>query len=337
MNSMNAEMNQPSVYRDGIIIDGSVSAPPSTLYASQLRSAGLTVANWTVSGGFEDTVSALQRINEFHWLLEQHPEETLLVERADDVVEAKRSRRLGIMLAFQGAGPLGHNVHFVRTFHRLGVRMIGLTYNEGNAYAAGCLEPSNGGLTSFGIQLVREMNRIGVIVDLTHVGERSSLEAVELSEKPVVFSHSNAAGRQPNPRNITDRQMRACAEKGGVIGLAVFSAFVGETRGGRQPGLEEYFGHIDYALDLIGPDHVAIGTDIFIDHTDGVWWHAVTGRLYPEVTQGMSFRTHNIAGFDHQVEFPSVVEKMLGRGYDESTVRKIIGENWLRVFRDVWK
>jgi len=325
-----------SVYRDGIVIDGSVSAPPSSDYALQLRSSGLTVANWTVSGGFEDTVSALQRVNEFHWLLEQYPEETLPIERADDIARAKRSGRLGIMLAFQGAGPLGRNVHLVRTFYRLGVRMIGLTYNESNSYAAGCLEPSNGGLTSLGIQLVREMNRIGMIVDLTHVGERSSLEAIEVSEKPVVFSHSNAAARQANPRNLTDRQMRACAERGGVIGLAVFSAFVGDTRDGRQPGLEEYLRHIDYTLNLVGPDHVAIGTDIFADHTGGVWWHAVTGRLYPEVTQGMTFKTHNIRGFDHPSDFPSVAQQLLDR-YDEATVRKIIGENWVRVFRQVWK
>jgi membrane dipeptidase len=330
------EVYGPSVYREGVVIDGSVSAPPSSSYALDLQRAGLTVANWTVSGGYEETVGALQRINEFHWLLEQFPEQTLLIEKIADITRAKREGKLGIMLAFQGAGPLGRNVHLIRTFHRLGIRMIALTYNEGNAYASGCTEPSDGGLTSLGIQAVQEMNRIGVIVDLSHVGERSSLEAIEVSEDPVVFSHSNPAALQANPRNLSDSQMRACAAKGGVIGLAVFSAFVGETRGGRRPGLDEYLRHMDYLLDLVGPNHVGVGTDIMVDHTDGVWWRAVTKRLYPEVTQGMTFETHNILGFEHQLEFPAVAQVMLDRGYQEETVRKLIGGNWLRVFGRVW-
>ena len=98
----------------------------------------------------------------------------------------------------------------------------------------------------------------------------------------------------------------------------------------------EYFRQMDYALNLVGPDHVAIGTDILVDHTDGVWWRAVTGRLYPEVSQGMTYETHNIAGFMRQTDFPAVAQAMLDHGYDKETVRKIIGANWQRVFRQVW-
>jgi membrane dipeptidase len=180
------------------------------------------------------------------------------------------------------------------------------------------------------------MNRIGMLIDLSHVGRRARLEAIEASADPVIFSHSNPRALHGNPRNISDEQMRACAAKGGVVGLATFSAFVGDTSDGRHPGLDDYFRQMDHVLDLIGPAHVGIGTDIFLDPTDGVWWRAVTGRLYPEVSQGMTYETHNIEGFMHYSDFPSVAESMLRHGYDEPTVRQILGGNWRRVYSQVW-
>ena len=132
---------------------------------------------------------------------------------------------------------------------------------------------------------------------MSHVGRRSSLDAIETSDDPVVFSHSNPDTLQANQRNISDEQIKACAAKGGVICLSVFSAFVGETAGGRHPGVHEFFKQVDYVMELVGPDHVGIGTDIFWDPSDGVWWRAVTGRVYPGVSQGMTYETHNIAGF----------------------------------------
>ena len=213
-----------SVYRDSIVIDGLAVGPPSGKLVQDLIAAGITACNWTVSSHREDTLQGLNKIIQFYWLLEQFPQVALLVEKASDIERAKKERKLGIIFCFQTTSPLGTNVHLVRVFHRLGVRIIQLTYMEGNALAAGCLEPSNSGLTSLGIQALQEMNRIGVLIDLSHVGERSSLEAIEISEDPVIFSHSNARKVQENPRNISDEQMKSCAAKGGVIGLASFSA-----------------------------------------------------------------------------------------------------------------
>jgi membrane dipeptidase len=326
----------PEVYCQTVVIDGLLAAPPSGRVVEQLLAAGISACNWTVSSHSDETLTAINKIIQFYWLLEQFPDRTLLVETGSDLERAKREGKLGIVLGFQGGNPLGRNVHLVRIFHRLGVRIIQLTYNEGNVLAAGALEPSDGRLTSLGIQAVQEMNRIGMLVDLSHVGRRASLEAIEVSTDPVIFSHSNPRALQENPRNISDDQIRACAAKGGVVGLATFSAFVGDTSNGRHPGIADYFRQMDYVLDLVGPDHVGIGTDIFLDPTDGVWWRAVTGRLYPAVSQGMTWDTHNIAGFMHQSDFPSVAASMLQRGYDETTVRKILGDNWRRVFRQVW-
>src|SRR5436190_2097643 len=250
----------PDIYRASLVIDGLVVAPPSGRVVRDLLAAGITGCNWTVASHSDETLTAINKIVQFYWLLEQFADCTLLVERADDLSRAKRERKLGIILGFQSGSPLGRNPHLVRVFHRLGVRIMQLTYNEGNALAAGCLEASNGGLTSLGVQAVQEMNRTGMVIDLSHVGARASLEAIELSQ----------------------------------------------------------------------------ATDIFMDPTDGVWWRAVTGRLYPEVSQGMTYATHNIAGFMHQSELPAVAEAMLRRGYDEHTVGKVLGENWRRVYSQVW-
>jgi membrane dipeptidase len=326
----------PEVYRNNIVIDGLAVAQPSGKLVQEWIGAGITACNWTVVSHREDTNTALNKITQFYWLLEQFPRHTILVENGADIDRAKKEEKLGIILGFQGTGPLGFNVNLLRIFHRLGVRIIALAYNESSPFAAGCTEPSDGGLTSLGIQAVQEMNRLGIVVDLSHVGPRSSMEAIELSSDPVIFSHSNPSALQPNPRNIPDELMRACASKGGVIGLATFSAFVGETKGGRQPTLDEYFRQMDYVINLVGADHVAVGTDIFVDQTDGVWWRAVTGRLYPEVSQGMTYETHNIAGFMHQTDFPAVAEAMIKHGYTEDAVRKIVGGNWHRVYRQVW-
>jgi membrane dipeptidase len=328
---------RPPVYQSTVVIDGLVVAPPSGRVVEELLAAGISGCNWTVTSHSDETLTAINKIIQFYWLLEQFPDRTLLVERDADLDRAKAERKLGIILGFQGGSPLGRNVHLVRAFHKLGVRIIQLTYNESNALAAGALESSDGGLTSLGVQAVQEMNRIGMLVDLSHAGRRASLEAIEASHHPVIFSHSNPRALQENPRNISDEQIRACAAKGGVVGLATFSAFVGDTSNGRHPGLADYLRQMDYMLNLVGPDHVGIGTDIFLDPTDGVWWRAVTGRLYPEVSQGMTYETHNIAGFMHQSDFPAATEAMLRHGYDEDTVRKILGNNWRRVFKQVWE
>jgi membrane dipeptidase len=326
----------PGVYRDNLVVDGLVVAPPSGKFVQELVDARITACNWTVVSHREDTATALSKITQFYWLLEQFPECTLLVEKGSDIERAKMEKKLGIILGFQGTGPLGYNVNLLRIFHRLGVRVIQLAYNESSPFATGCLEPSNSGLTSLGIQLVQEMNRLGVVIDLSHVGHRASMETIELSQDPVIFSHSNPSALQQNPRNIPDDLIRACAAKGGVIGLSTFSAFVGETRGGRHPALEEYLHQMDHVLGLVGSDHVAIGADILVDATDGVWWRAVTGRLYPDISQGMTYETHNVSGYMHPTDMPTVANAMLSHGYADETVRKIIGANWRRVFGRVW-
>lgn len=328
----------PPFLADTPIIDGSLSGVSSMPFLETLLQGGFHAANWTVAGGFGDgTLSTLAKIAERYSLIEQHPERLLLVERVADIERAKRERKLGVVLGFQGIETLEGRFHLLAIYHKLGVRVVGLTYNNRNAVGAGCLEPDDGRMTRFGVEVVREMNRLGILVDLTHVGNRTSLDAAAASSAPVVFSHSNAKAVRDNPRNLSDEQIRACAATGGVVGIATFADFVGDTAGGRRPTLDEYFRHIDHVAQLVGVDHVGIGTDIFADPTHGTWWNSNTRMRYPEICGGMTYETHGLAGFEHHTEFPAVVEAMERRGYSQGDIVKVVGGNWLRVFRAAWR
>ena len=332
---MSTQGNVGAIFKDGIVIDGLVAGNHGEDLIRHLRDCEMTAGNWTVAGHSDDVASALLRMEGVRWVVGRLPDRALLVENADDVARAKREGRYGILMGFQGAEPIGHEFHLVAVFWRLGLRVLGLTYNERNLLGDGCLEPENRGLTHYGIQIVRDCNSLGVLVDLTHAGERTSLDAIAISTKPCIFSHSNPVATRANPRNVTDGQMKAAAENGGVTCLSAFSDFVGDTKGGRRPTLDELTRQIEYAVDLVGTDHVGIGSDITIGHGGAAWWDNNTRRRYPEITGGMTGETHNILGYDDYKGIHRVAEGLLNRGYAPGDVRKILGGNLQRVLTAV--
>jgi membrane dipeptidase len=324
-----------AIFKEGIVIDGLVAGNHSEGLVNHLLACGMTAGNWTVAGHSDDLVSAAVRMEGSRWIVGRLPNKAFIVENAEDVDRAKREGGYGIILGFQGAEPLGHEFHLVAVFWRLGLRILGLTYNQRNLVGDGCLEPENRGLTHFGIQVVRDCNSLGILVDLTHAGEKTSLDAIEISTKPCVFSHSNPAATRSNPRNVTNGQMKAVAEKGGVTCLSAFSDFVGDTRGGRRPALNELTGQIEYAVDVVGIDHVGIGSDIHIGFGTAAWWDNNTKRRYPETTGGMTAETHNVLGYEDYKGVAQVAEGLLKRGYGPGDLRKILGGNLQRVLTAV--
>src|SRR5207249_2922710 len=175
------------------------------------------------------------------------------------VIEAaKRAGKVAVVLQFQGGTPLDYNANLVEAFYRLGVRVIQLTYNERNPLGDGCTERTDAGLSDLGVRVIAEMNRLGVAVDLSHVGYRTSMEAIEASAAPVIFSHSNARAVCDSARNLTDDQMRAAAARGGVIGVNAFPAFVARHQ---APTVEHLLDHIEYMVRVVGDDHVGLGFD----------------------------------------------------------------------------
>lgn len=326
-----------AVQRGVRIFDGLLTGPPSPILVDRLLRTGYYGVNWTVADHADSLESALHNIATFYWLCDAAPDRVKIVSSATDLNDVEDGGRLRIVMGFQGAEPLGKSFHFLSIFHALGLRILQLTYNDANYVGSGCLEPDDHGLTHFGIQVIREMNRLGMLVDVTHAGVKTSLDAIATSASPVVFSHSNARSVRNNPRNLTDEQMCAVAERGGVIGIATFADFVADTTKG-QPTLDQFLDHIRYVVDLVGIDHVAIGTDIMnTADTAGIWWNANTKRRYPELCGAMDEHMHGIDGFEVWDDFGRVVEGLGHRGFNDQAIEKIIGGNFLRVLRSVLK
>jgi membrane dipeptidase len=326
-----------ALHRESIVIDGTTFFCRG--YTDRLERAGVTALNTTTAWPDDDFDIAARRIEEYYALVREDPK-IAIVENAAHIERLKREGRVGIIIAFQNARPIGSHLERVETFWRLGVRTIQLTYNTRNFIGDGVMEESDAGLSRFGRAVVREMNRVGVLIDLSHVGRRTSLEAIEVSEKPCVFTHSNPHALVPVPRNIGDEQMKAVAAKGGLVGCSSFAAL--NWRGGDEPPtLDQFVDCIDYAVNLVGVDHVSIGTDS----------EATKGAYPPELRASLRRKYAGTTGAFHQKfpefppmkgleeglgDWPKITRRLLERGYKADDVRKIIGGNMLRVMRQVW-
>lgn len=253
------------------------------------------------------------------------------VERVEDISEAKRNGQLGVIFGIQNTTWIEQERERIRLLYKLGLRTLQLTYMERNWVGDGCLEPENRGLTNFGMQVVRECNRLGIVIDCSHVGIQTTLDAARYSSQPIIISHTAVRAITENPRCVTDEQMKAVADKGGTIGITTFSPFI---RTDRQPTMEDYLTHFDHAIDLIGEDHVTFATDWFDGKTRVNW---ATPWYYPEVTQGKQYDGLGLIGFRTRAELVDVVEAMLRRGWSEVRIRKILGGNFIRVLKEVWK
>lgn len=327
------------LHRESIIVDSlgghivSPEPPPvgGKPYLQRLAESGVTALNITLVAHADDMERAFWEMYAYYNLLTAQPEKTRLVENVSDIHAAKAEGKIGIVFGFQGAMPIGPRIERWTIFHKLGLRVCALTYQERNVFGDGCMEPENRGLTAYGHQAVSEMNRLGIAVDLSHVGERTSLDAIAASRSPVVFSHSNVRALCPSRRNLTDEQIKACAATGGAIGITPHSELSYKTHGVR-PTMDDYLNHIEYVADLVGTDHVGIGSDMFESYTK-VTWEAQTKRMY---RLPWFFETMYSDGFSKMSDLPRVTEGLVARGFSDGEVQAILGQNWLRVFGQIW-
>jgi membrane dipeptidase len=265
----------------------------------------------------------------------------LHVLRVDDIARAKKDGKLGIIFHFQNTQPLERNAGLVEVYYRLGVRMMQLTYNLKNWVGDGCDELTDAGLSLFGRQVIREMNRVGMVVDLSHTGYRTTMDAMEVCEATPVFSHSGVKAVHDSPRNLRDDQVKAVAAKGGVIGLNGFPAFVSKRR---WPTVDDLVDHAAHIANLVGTDHISVG----IDYYHGQWPFASAqeaAAMYAEALRSGRWRPGTYPKppyrYARGIEVPSklgaLTATLLARGFGEKDVRKIMGENLVRVFTNVWK
>ncbi|WP_137008543.1 dipeptidase [Aquitalea aquatilis] len=319
-----------TLHQDALVIDGLIIAKWSREVFDDMRRGGLSAANCTVSvwEGFQDTVG---NIAEMKKQIRDYSDILTLVRTTDDVRRAKAEGKTGIILGFQNAHAFEDNLGYIEAFADMGVRVVQLCYNTQNLVGTGCYE-RDGGLSGFGREVIAEMNRVGIMVDLSHVGGNTSREAILESKKPVCYSHCLPSGLKEHPRNKSDEELRFIADHGGFIGVTMFPPFL---KRGIEATVDDYVEAMDYIINLVGEDCVGYGTDFTQGYDKGFfdWITHDKGRHRRLTNFGTILNPEGIRTIG---ETPNLTAAMEKAGWTEGKIRKVLGENWLRVFADVW-
>ncbi|MDH4062836.1 MAG: dipeptidase [Acidobacteriota bacterium] len=336
------------VYAKSIVIDAlanpgsmNVSWPPrGPLSAAQreaIASSGITAINVTVSA--DDFEATARNIALWQGEADRYPTLLSVVRRHADIAKAKADGTLGLILGFQNTEMLGRDLSRVEVFHRLGVRIIQLTYNDRNLLGDGCLEPGNAGLSTYGRQVVERMNALGIAVDLSHCGTQTTADGIAASTKPPLITHSGCREVYRHPRSKEDRELKAMADKGGVVGI-YFMPFIGPGPG--APTIEMLMRQIDHAIKVCGVDHVGIGSDLStmpIAETPEYLSEAtkfVNARQSRGISAPDEERPLFIPELNHSRRIEGVARGLQQRKYSTEVIEKIIGGNFHRAFGVIW-
>jgi membrane dipeptidase len=281
----------------------------------------------------------------WHLVARTYPN-TLIAYTGEDIRRAKREHRVALIIAAQGGDFIERKLHRIEAFYRLGLRIMLPAYNAANSICGGCLDHENIGLTRFGQLVVDECNRVGLLLDGSHVGKRATLEIMARSTQPFIFSHSNVRALVDTPRNVDDEQIKACAQTGGVIGLANFGPFTKPADKREWPSLDDFLPHVDHVAQLTGSiEHIGIGTDMSLgtypDHWHDPWgepdYPNPSGNYAEVVTGNVRSPQRALRDFNCYPQVLNLVDRLLAAGYSDQDVHKILGGNFLRVFDQVWK
>ena len=323
-------MNATDLHDDSIVIDGLVIAKWGRALFEDMRKGGITAANCTVSvwEGFQNTVNNIVEMNN---LLEENNDLVIKVRTTNDIRKAKQQGKTGVIMGFQNAHAFEDQLGYVQVFKDLGVGVVQMCYNTQNLVGTGCYE-RDGGLSGFGHEIVAEMNKVGIMCDLSHVGAKTSKEVILASEKPVCYSHCLPSGLKDHPRNKSDEELRFIADHGGFVGVTMFAPFL---KNGIHSTVDDYVEAIAYIFDLVGEDQIGIGTDFTQGHGQPFFEWLTHDKGYARRLTNFG-EIINPEGIRTLGEFPNLTEALLRHGFSETQVRKIMGENWLRVLGEVW-
>ena len=324
-------MGTESLHDDLIVFDGLIVSKWSREVFEDMRRGGITAANCTCSV-WENFRATMDNLAQWKRWFREHGDLLIQVFGTGDIRLAKEQGKTGIVLGFQNVSAFEDQLGYVQLFKDLGVGIVQMAYNTQNLIGSGCYESRDGGLSDFGREIVNEMNRAGIMCDLSHVGAVTSEEVIEASAKPVCYSHCLPSGLKAHPRNKSDAQLRLIAEQGGFIGVTMFPAFLAK---GTDATVADYVEAIDYVVNLTGEDCVGIGTDFtqgygadffeWLTHDKG---YARRLTEFGEIVNPEGMRTLG--------EFPNLTAAMNDAGWPEAKIRKIMGGNWVRVLAEVW-
>ncbi|GAB3026456.1 dipeptidase [Mycobacterium bourgelatii] len=273
---------------------------------------------------FSDTVALLRH---FRYAVAAHPDMEL-ADDIDDIAAITGAGRIAVVFDLEDANPIEDNLDNVAALADLGVRTLLPTYNHANRAGSGCLDADDGGLTSWGRSVVAELNRVGIVPDGSHCSARTGLDLCEISSGPVIYSHSCMRAVWDHPRNITDDQARACAATGGVVGITGVGIFLGPN----TPTLDAMMRHLDYAVDLVGIDHVGISSDFSFDYADFVDELTRNPQLFDESYT----RWGPIQWMPPEIVL-TIGEYLGEHGWSDDHIRAVVGGNFYRVAQQAWR
>lgn len=314
-----------------IVIDGLIISNFGRDVFEDMRKGGLTAANCTccVWENFEETMRNVMRWKK--WFLE-HADIIKQVYTTKDIEDAKREGKTGIILGWQNVSGIEDQIGYLGLFKELGVGIIQMAYNTQNLVGTGCYESKDPGLSDFGRDVVAEMNRLGILCDLSHVGPQTSTDVITVSKQPVAYSHCLPSGLKAHPRNKSDEQLKFIADKGGFVGVTMFPPFL---KRGPQSNVDDYVEAIEYVINICGESNVGIGTDFtqgygqeffdWITHDKGY------GRRLTNFGDVI-----NPEGIKTIGEWPNLTAAMEKRGWKAARIEAVIGQNWLKLLRTVW-
>lgn len=254
------------------------------------------------------------------------------VRSAGDIERAGHAGKTGIILGFQNVSAFEDQLAYVQLFKELGVGVAQIAYNTQNLVGTGCYESRDAGLSDFGREVIAEMNRVGMLCDLSHVGPVTSRDVILASTKPVAYTHVLPAALKPHPRNKSDEEMRFIAAHGGFVGVTMFPPFLAR---GNDATVEDYVAAIDYVAGIAGEDNVGIGTDFTQDQDQAFFEWICHDKGYARRLVDFA-EIVNPAGMRRIGDFPNLTAAMQRAGWPEAKIRKIMGENWFRLLREVW-
>jgi membrane dipeptidase len=332
-----------ALYRKSLVVD-TLCAPFTSDDPTQndaalaaVKKSGITAINFTISArSFDETI---QNLGYVYGLVERWPDVFIMVRQQSDLARAKSEGKVGIMPGFQDTGFLEQDPGRIETFRQLGVRIMQLTYNNRSIFGDGCLEPGNAGLSKAGLKAVEKMNEIGVAIDLSHSGYRTTSEAIAASKRPVLISHSGCASIYAHPRNKPDEVMKALAEKGGYFGVYLMPYLVASPT---VPTREHVINHVLGAINVCGADHVGIGSDGSIEAV------TLTAEQKKAFDEDIARRKKLGIGAPGEDRYPYVPDlngpdhmemiaaELQKRGQPSSVIEKVLGANFQRIIGEIW-
>ncbi len=355
------EEHAVELYEKSIVLNCLDASHWDAEYLNIIRDSGLTATAIGIRGGFQSLAA-------HHRMIEENPDIVVgPITTVKEIRRAKEERKIAAFFNAQNSTMLirGPQPDFdlLPLYHKLGLRILMPTYNTRNIFAEGCAERTDGGLSRYGLELVEKMNKLNILCDSSHMGIQDTLDVCEHADFPVC-THSNARAVCDNPRNRTDEEIKAIAEKDGVLGFVAESAFLKWKRAweGERPTIDDGLNHIDYIADLVGVEHVGIGLD-YIEGQAGpflvTYEGRLTGRTYqiferakrlrPPRPDDMLLTRPDIWGrpgpsgywegpldIDHISKTKNLAKGLVARGYSDREIKGVLGENWLRLFKKAW-